>query len=111
MPCISMRPKGMTEAQRQAQIDRALRRLRERLASSEVTLTVGPTGAIAFVGWTDRDDVSDVCAFRTLTAEGSPELRLAKMRAEARCGRQVDERAVAAGTHSHDGGRTWHPGH
>lgn len=112
MPCDSMRQPGQTEEQRRAEIDRALADLERRLEQGEVEVIVGDNGALAFNGWSEgRNRVSDVCAYRALAADGSFALRQAIARAEAVAGRQMDENVVAAGVHSHDGGKTWHPGH
>jgi hypothetical protein len=58
-----------------------------------------------------RNGISDACAYRKLLASGSPALRAALAKAEAMAGRKVDPQAIASGVHSHDGGRTWNPGH
>ena len=100
-----------TLAQRMRQVDEAIRKLGQALASGKVTVKVGPTGGVAFVGWTDRQGVTDACAFRSLSVTGSWELRQAVSKAEALAGRKVDAGAVAAGHHSHDGGSSWHRGH
>jgi len=83
----------------------SLAKLEEKLKAKEVKVVVGPQGAVAFKGWKDddRDLVSDVCAYRMLTAGGSLALRQALMAA----GGGVQSRAVIAGYHSHDGGQTW----
>lgn len=112
MACDFRLPAGMTQPQRKKQIEEALDRLNKALAIGEVKVKVGPTGSLTFVGSTlQRDGISDACAYRKLLASGSPALRQALARAEALAGRRVDERAVAAGVHSHDGGSTWHKGH
>lgn len=109
MPCDSY---ANTEALREAQA-RALEKLRAELLAKRVAVVISAQGAVAFKGWKDgeRGGLSDVCAYRKLLAANSPELRAAVMRAEALAGRKVDARQVAAGTHSHDGGTTWHGGH
>jgi len=89
----------------------ALSRLERYLQTGSVKVKIAPNGAVAFAGWNDRDDVTDVCAIRMLRAENSWALRQAVARAEATSGRKMNPRAVAAGVHSHDGGGTWHPGH
>ncbi len=111
MPCDFTIPQGMTVDQRKKQVDEALDRLNKALAIGEVKVKVGATGSIAFQGTWERSGVSDICAYRKLVASGSPALRMAVTRAEALAGRKVDARAVAAGTHSHDGGHSWHKGH
>lgn len=111
MPCDTRLASNQTLEGRGNQIKAALRRLEAALKGGTVKVNIGPNGAVAFQGWKDRDDVSDVCAYRTLTAEGSWELRQAVAKAEAMTGRKVNPNAVASGHHSHDGGKTWHGGH
>lgn len=110
MPCITQPNRTPVQIKRQ---DEAIKRLEALLASGAVTATVGATGSVAFKGWAEQDKggVSDLCAYRKLAASNSPALRRAVMRAEAMAGRKVDPRAINAGTHSHDGGQSWHPGH
>lgn len=108
MPCASTLAAGQTLQQRMTQVQRALKRLEQYLKTGSVRVGIGPNGAIAFTGWgADREDVSDVCAYRALASENSWALRQAVARAEAQTGRKVNARAVAAGFHTHDGGSTW----
>lgn len=115
MACDFRLARGQTQPQRKKQIDEAMDRLKKALALGTVTIKVGPTGAITFVGAgaedLRRNGISDTCAYRKLQASNSPELRRAVARAEALAGRKVDERQIAAGVHSHDHGATWSPGH
>lgn len=111
MPCDTRLREGQTLVDRNAQVKRALARLEAALKGGAVKVNIGSNGAIAFTGWKDRDDVSDVCAYRTLTAGNSWELRQAVAKAEAMQGRKVNPHAVGAGIHSHDGGKTWDKGH
>ncbi|HEY8926191.1 MAG TPA: hypothetical protein VIU64_17535 [Polyangia bacterium] len=113
MPCDTVRSEGQTLEQRNDQVKKSLTKLEQALRDNRVRVKIGANGAVAFEGWKpeDRDDVTDVCAYRTLTAQGSSALRMAVARAEAQQGRKVNPHAVAAGTHSHDGGKTWHKGH
>lgn len=108
MPCDT-RP-SMTAAQRQAQAE-ALQRLQVELAQKRVRVRLSANGAAAFVDWPDQDraGLTDVCAFRKLA--NAPELRRAIAAAEVRQGLRFDQRQLAAGVHSHDGGQTWHRGH
>lgn len=106
MPCDTIR-----EPVPLMQMAKALDRLQAALAAGSVSVVVGANGAVAFKGWQDRAGLSDLCAYRKLAARQSPELRKAIARAEAIAGRKVDARQVAAGTHSHDGGKSWHAGH
>lgn len=104
-----------TQAQRDPNIRlmqlRALERLNEALGDNSVRVVIGANGALAFQGWQDRGGLSDVCAYRKLASSNSANLRRAIMRAEVTAGRSLDQRAVATGAHSHDGGATWHEGH
>ena len=114
MACDTMRQPNQTKAQRAAEIAAALEALKRALATKAVKVTVDKaTGAVAFTGWAEKDraGVSDVCAFRKLTVAGSFELRKAVASAELAAGRKVNQAAVSAGVHSHDGGRTFGPGH
>lgn len=113
MPCDTILRQGVTLEQRVKAIDLALKRLEQYLQTGKATIAIAPNGAIAFKGWqgTERDDVTDVCAYRTLASQNSWALRQAVARAEAMQGRKVNERAIAAGVHSHDGGTTWNKGH
>jgi len=106
MPCISNPDRTPeTIARQQSTIER----LRASLADGTVQAAIGPTGAIAFRGRSAEDlrEVSDLCAYRALATANSPELRRAIMRAEALSGRKLSAHAIHAGTHSHDGGKTW----
>ncbi len=113
MPCDSTPrrlPDGVkpqTKAERLAETITALARLEAALKAGTVVVKVGPTGGIAFAGTWDRKGISDACAYRALAQKGSSELRMALAKAEAQAGRSVDKQAVAAGIHSHDGGKTW----
>ena len=113
MPCDTRLKQGETIAQRGETIKKSLSRLEAALTKGNVKVKVGANGAIAFEGWKpgERDDVSDVCAYRTLTAQNSWALRQAVAKGEALAGRKVSSAAVNAGTHSHDGGLTWNKGH
>lgn len=113
MPCDTRIEPGITAAQRKETVKKALSRLEAALTAGRVKIKIGPNGAVAFDGWKpdDRDYVTDVCAYRTLTSNNSWALRQAVAKAEQLQGRKVNAHAVASGTHSHDGGETWHPGH
>lgn len=111
MPCDTNLRENQTLQDRMSEVERALKRLETSLQSGRVKVNIGQNGAVAFAGWQDRDDVTDVCAYRTLAAQNSWALRQAVAKAEAMSGRKVNANAVAAGVHSHDGGGTWHKGH
>lgn len=107
MPCDTQLREGQTLQAREREVKAALDRLERYLQSGSVRVQIGPQGAVAFQGWRDRDRVTDVCAYRTLALKSSWALKQAVARAEAMSGRKVNPQAVAAGTHTHDGGRTW----
>lgn len=104
MPCDTV----VLTAESQKKQETALDRLRKSLANGSASVVIGPSGAVAFKGWSGQaDGMFDVCAYRRLSASNSPELRRAVVRAEAVSGRKLNERSIAAGVHSHDGGATW----
>lgn len=113
MPCDTKLKPQQTIQQRAVEVRRAVERLAKDLAAGRVRAKVGPQGAIAFEGWgvLERDGVTDACAYRRLMVTGSALAKAAVAKAEQLAGRTVDRKALAAGHHSHDGGRTWHPGH
>lgn len=105
MPCDS-------QAQFQTQTGKermraALARLDAQLADGSAQAVIGAAGGIAFRGWRENPGITDLCAYRKLSAANSPALRRALARAEVTSGRKLDPRALAAGTHSHDGGHSW----
>lgn len=107
MPCPEQRKKNQTLKQREREVNEALKRLERHLQTGLVKVQIGQQGAVAFSGWKDRDDVTDVCAYRMLTLSNSWELKQAVKRAEMLSGKKVNVQAVANGVHSHDGGHTW----
>lgn len=109
MPCDTQLRENETKEQRSARAQAAAERLEAALGAGRVKVTLSPNGALAFTGWSaeERDGVADVCAFRRLTAKGSFALRQAIQRAELASGRKLNPQAIAAGSHSHDGGKTW----
>lgn len=113
MPCWNTFRKGQTLTERKVEVKKALTRLEQLIASRKVTVKVGPQGAVAFAGWTeeDRGRITDTCAYRQIMSTGGALARAEIARAEQMAGRTVNKQAVAQGVHSHDGGRTFHPGH
>ena len=108
MPCLTQ--PNLTQ-QRKLDMQNAIARLNHALETGVVKVVVSATGAVAFSGAWHNNGVTDLCAYRSLLAGNSPALRRAVMRAEALAGRMIDARAIATGTHSHDGGVSWHAGH
>jgi len=111
MVCEMENEQGQTEEERREEVDKALSDLSAEIEAGRVRIIIGPNGAVAFAGWEGRKRLSDVCAFRRLSAEGCWPLQRAVAAAEMQSGRKVNLAAVGSGVHSHDGGRTWSPGH
>lgn len=111
MPCDTTRKPQQTVQERIAEVKTAISALEKLLLRRKVKPVVGPQGAITFTGWTadDRNGVTDACAYRRIMSTGSALARAEIARAEQLAGRGVDRSVVAQGTHSHDGGHTWHP--
>lgn len=80
MPCYSQGYTRQTILDPNKDRDDRLQKLQEGLSSGSVRLTMR-AGQPSFNGW-DRGDWCDGCAYRALTALGSPELRLALARAQ-----------------------------
>lgn len=112
MPCDTRKSRpDQTLTERKEEVREAIAKLVAALASGRARAVIGPTGGIAFQGWTeeDRGRVSDVCAYRMILSSGSASAKAAIARAEALSGRSVSREAVAAGHHMH--GDHWHGGH
>lgn len=110
MPCETYFKPKQTKLERAVEVKKSLSRLEKALTEGRVKAKIGPQGALVFDGWPrdeDRGGVSDACAYRMLTAQNSWALRQAVAKAETLAGRKVDAKQVAAGVHSHDGGKTW----
>lgn len=109
MPCDTRRRENQTLTQRKEEVREAIAKLVAALASGRARVVIGPTGGIAFQGWTeeDRGRVSDVCAYRMILSTGSASAKAAIARAEMLSGRSVSREAVAQGVHTHGDG-VWH---
>jgi hypothetical protein len=113
MPCDTQLKPRQTIQERAAEVRKAVERFQRGLANGSIKAVVGAKGGIAFTGIsdTDRDGVTDACAYRRIMSTGSALARQQIARAEQLAGRSVDRRAIANGLHSHDGGKHWHDGH
>lgn len=113
MPCDTRLKVGQTIKQRAEEVRATVARLAQGLVTGRIRPRIGPTGGIAFpeLSDTERDGVTDACAYRRLMAEGSVLAKQAIARAEQLAGKTVNRHALAHGHHSHDGGKTWHEGH
>jgi hypothetical protein len=113
MTCDTRLKPRQTILERKSEVQQAVRTLDRLIAARRIQVRVGPKGGIAFQGWidSDRDGVTDACAYRRIMATGSALAKAEIAKAEQLAGRSVDRQALAHGHHSHDGGRTWHDGH
>lgn len=107
MPCDSIVNERQSKQQREEELKAALKKLETQLQAGQVVVKIGQQGAIAFAGWNERKGMTDACAYRKLISNKSWALRQALARAEATSGRKVNQQAISAGVHSHDGGKTW----
>lgn len=107
MPCIGTPIGNQTLQQRLTQVDKALKKLEQLLLAGTVKVGIGRNGAVVFLGWKEREGLSDVCVFQSLSHTNSYALKRAVMIAEGASGLKVNPKAVAAGLHSHDSGQTW----
>lgn len=110
MPCDTRLKPRQTLTQRKEEVRKRITVVDKLLAQRKITAKVGPQGAITFTGLSaeDRDGMTDACIYRMITRTGSAAAKMAIARAEQMAGRAVDRKVVAQGTHSHDGGATWH---
>lgn len=114
MPCDTQLKPKQTIQQRASEVRQVVYDVNSLIATGKIKPVVDRlTGAIAFEGISDaiRDGVTDACMYRRLMVSGSSLTKAAIARAEQIAGRTVDKRAIAAGVHSHDGGKSWHHGH
>lgn len=114
MVCETRRRRGQSLNERKLEVKKVIYDINSLIATGKVKPVVDrKTGAIAFQGFDEnlRDDVTDACVYRQLMISGSSLTKAKIAQAEAMAGRTVNKEAVAAGIHSHDGGRTFGPGH
>lgn len=102
-----------TIKERVSEVQKVVEKVSALIGAGTVKVKVGPQGAVAFEGIPDavRDRVTDACIYRRLLVSGSALVRAKVQQAEMMAGRKIDRQVLAAGTHSHDGGRSWHSGH
>ena len=110
MPCDTKLKPKQTIQERAEEVRRATLKFTAALANGNARVVVGPQGAVAFEGISesDRDGLTDACAYRRIMVSGSALAKAKIAAAEARAGRGISRQAIGQGAHSHDGGRTWH---
>ena len=108
MACETYLKARQTKEQRLREIKKAVTALEQALAMKTIKPVIGPQGAITFAGWnSNRDGVTDACAYRRIMSGNASLAKLAISQAETLAGRTVDRAIVGQGVHSHDGGATW----
>lgn len=105
----TVREKDQTLSERKEEVRAVVKTLDGYLVRGLAKVVIGRQGAVAFQGFpeTEKDGVSDACAYRLLQVTGSSLAKAAIARAEAIAGRTVDRKVIAAGIHSHDSGASW----
>lgn len=110
MPCDTRTKRGQSLQERATEVKAVTQKVSARILDGRVKVIIDKkTGAIAFDGLTayDRDDVTDACIYRRMMATAPVTVKLAIQKAEQMAGRAVSTQALAAGVHSHDGGKSW----
>ena len=111
MACDTRLKPRQTISERAKEIREALERLTAAIMAGRVKIIIDrATRAVAFQGWdgSSRDGVTDGCAYRAILRNAPAKVRMAIAAAEQMAGVTIDKKTVAQGTHSHDGGQTWH---
>lgn len=114
MPCDTVYSRrGQTMTERKAEVRAKVDAIAKALGAGRIKARVGPQGAVAFEGIRDdeRSGITDACIYRRIMVSGSALARHMLAKAEQMAGRTVDRAVIAQGTHSHDGGGSWDPGH
>lgn len=113
MTCWTFNKPKQTPAERREEIRKTVEKFARGLVAGTVKVVVGKNGGVTFTGIpeNERNGVADSCVYRNLMTTGSAMARQMIARAEQMAGRRIDQKVVASGTHSHDGGKTWHDGH
>jgi len=102
--------RGQTIKERAGEVRTAVGKISQGITVGRVKVRISKAGAIAFAGVTEeeRDGISDVCAYRLIMATGPALAKAAIARAELMSGTSINKSLIAQGTHSHDGGITFH---
>ncbi len=103
MPCDTRLKPRQTISDRANEVRRVVDTLSRKLAAGMARVKIGPQGAVAFEGLSnsERDGVTDACAYRRIMSTGSAMARAAIERAEQMSGRTIDKKVVAQGGHYH----------
>lgn len=119
MPCDTSLKWNAAENRKQtikeriSEVQKVVEQVDRLIGGGKVKVVVSKEGAVAFDGIPSqvRNDVTDACIYRRMMVSGSALTRAKIAQAEMMAGRKVDRQVLAAGVHSHDGGRTFHHGH
>lgn len=107
MPCDTKLKPNQTITQRKLEITEVVDRAMKGLVNGSIKVKLSSSGAVAFDGLTNNNDVTDACVYRRIMSTGSALAKAKLTAAQALLGRAV----VTNGEHSHDGGKTWHGSH
>jgi hypothetical protein len=110
MPCDTKLKPNQTITQRKLEITEVVDRIQKGLVNGNIKLALSSQGAVAFNGIDDaaKNNVTDACIYRRIMATGSALAKAKIAAAQALLGKQA---VTTNGTHSHDGGKTWHGSH
>lgn len=110
MPCDTKLKPNQTITQRKLEISEVVEKIQRGLVNGSMKLSLSASGAPAFAGLSDADknNVTDACIYRRIMATGSALAKAKLASAQALLGKPV---VTTGGTHSHDGGKTWHGSH
>ncbi len=110
MPCDTRLKPNQTITQRKLEISEVVEKIQRGLVNGSMKLRLSSQGAVAFDGISDADknNVTDACIYRRIMATGSALAKAKLASASALLGKQP---ITTNGSHSHDGGATWHGSH
>ncbi len=110
MPCDTRLKPNQTITQRKLEISEVVDRIQKGLVNGSMRLQLSASGAPAFAGLSeaDKNNVTDACIYRRIMATGSALAKAKLASAQALLGKPV---VTTNGSHSHDGGKTWHGSH
>jgi hypothetical protein len=110
MPCDTKLKPNQTITQRKLEISETVAKVQQGLVNGSIKLALSTSGSPAFAGLSDaeKNNVTDACIYRRIMATGSALAKAKIQAAQALLGKPV---VTTNGTHSHDGGKTWHGSH
>src|SRR5215831_14818132 len=110
MVCDTKLRENQTLSERKKEVLETIEAIAKLIISNRVKPVIDKaTGAIAFqnIPASVRAGITDACVYRRIMATGSALAKQQIAKAEMLAGRTVNRASLAAGIHSHDGGRSW----